>query len=145
MPIQEISLSKLELSPLNVRKTRTKEDIASMAASIEAHGVLQNLLAHPNGGDTLGVVIGGTRLEAMKLLQSQGKIAADYAVPVEVRPADDATLTERSLSENFRRSAMHPADEFDAFKKLSDDGNGNETIAARFGTTPRLVVARQSR
>jgi ParB family transcriptional regulator, chromosome partitioning protein len=37
---------------------------------------------------------------------------------------------------------MHPADEFAAFKTLSDEGHGAETIAARFGTTSRLVEQR---
>src|ERR1700720_1490772 len=107
MPIQEIPLSQLELSPLNVRKTRTKDDIEAMARSIEAEGLLQNLLVHPaeNG---FGVVIGGTRLEAMKLLLKDGKISADYPVPSDVRPADDPSLTAKSLAENVRRSGMNP-------------------------------------
>jgi ParB family transcriptional regulator, chromosome partitioning protein len=40
------------------------------------------------------------------------------------------------------REQMHPADQFDAFKKLSDEGKGEEEIAARFGTTPRVVQQR---
>lgn len=142
MPIQDITLSQLELSPLNVRKTRSKEAIERMAASIEAHGVLQNLRVHPIDGAKFGVVIGGTRLAALQLLLKQKKIGDDYAVPADVRPADDATLTETSLSENITRDAMHPADEFDAFKRLADEGQGNETIAAKFGVTPRVVEQR---
>jgi hypothetical protein len=34
---------------------------------------------------------------------------------------------------------MHRADGFDAFKKLDDEGQGPETIAARFSTTPTTV------
>lgn len=72
MPIQDIPLSQLELSPLNVRKTRSKEAIERMAASIEAHGLLQNLRVHPNGKEKFGVVVGGTRLAAMQLLLKEG-------------------------------------------------------------------------
>ena len=88
------------------------------------------------------MVIGGTRLAALQLLLKQSKIGDDYAVPADVRPADDATLTETSLSENITREAMHPADEFDAFKRLADEGQGNDTIAAKFGVTPRVVEQR---
>jgi ParB family transcriptional regulator, chromosome partitioning protein len=37
---------------------------------------------------------------------------------------------------------MHPADQFEAFKKLADQGHGPEAIAARFGTTARIVEQR---
>lgn len=142
MPMQDIPLSQLELSPLNVRKTRSIAAIERMAASIEAHGLLQNLRVHPVDGDKFGVAIGGTRLEAMKLLLNQKKIDAGFLVPCDVKPADDPALTESSLAENFTREAMHPADEFEAFKKLADENHGPETIAARFGTTPRIVEQR---
>jgi len=59
-----------------------------------------------------------------------------------VRPSNDPTLTEVSLWENIVRSDMHPADAFDAFKKLADEGHGPETIAARFGVSPTVVKQR---
>ncbi len=142
MTTENIPLNKLELSPLNVRKTRSKATIESYAASIEAHGILQNFRVHPSESGLYGVVIGGTRLAALKLLLKRKKIAADYPVPCEIRPADDPTLTEVSLAENFVREAMHPADEFDAFRKLAGEGQGPETIAARFGVTPMVVRQR---
>jgi ParB family transcriptional regulator, chromosome partitioning protein len=37
---------------------------------------------------------------------------------------------------------MHPADQFEAFKKLADEGRGEEEIAARFGVTPQIVRQR---
>jgi ParB family transcriptional regulator, chromosome partitioning protein len=142
MTIQDIPLSQLEHSPLNVRKARNKDRVAQFAASIAAHGILQNFRVHPTEAGKFGVVIGGTRLDALLLLLKQKKIAMDYLVPCDVRPADDPTLTEVSLAENIIREAMHPADEFDAFKKLDDEGQGPETIAARFGTTPTMVRQR---
>ena len=139
---QMIPLNQLELSPFNVRKTRSRETIASYAASIEVHGILQNFRVHPIEGGKFGVVIGGTRLASLNLLLRQKKIAADYPVECEVRPADDPTLTEVSLVENVAREPMHPADEFEAFKRLADAGQGAETIAARFGVIPNVVRQR---
>ena len=64
--LPRIPLSKLHLSPLNARKTRTG-DVDDLAASIAAHGLLQNLTVTVN--DKPGefeVVAGGRRLAAMK-------------------------------------------------------------------------------
>ena len=140
--IENIALSKLVLSDLNVRKARTKADIAAMALSIESEGILQNLLAHPTESGRFAVVIGGTRLAAINLLLKEGKIDGEYAVPVDVRPADDASLTAKSLAENVRRSAMHPIDEFRAYHQLSQQGLSAEEIAAREGETLRHVQQR---
>ena len=50
---------------------------------------------------------------------------------------------EISLDENVTRENMHPADQFEAFKKLADErGFGAEEIAARFGVTPHVVRQR---
>lgn len=137
MHIETIPLNKLVPSPANVRKAKT--DIAGLAANILAKGLLQNLQVCPNG-ESYEVVAGGRRLAALRLLAKQKKIAADYGVACEVREGADAI--EISLAENEMREAMHPADQFDAFKKLAEDGKGEEEIAARFGVTPHVVRQR---
>jgi ParB family chromosome partitioning protein len=140
--IQNIALRHLALSPLNVRKVRTKEAIADMAASILANGLLQNLHVHTQANGGYGVVIGGTRLEAMKLLLKEKKITEDFQVPCEVHPENDTKLAELSLSENVIRSQMHFIDEFEAYAALAKQGHGPEDIGARFGKTGRYVQQR---
>jgi ParB family transcriptional regulator, chromosome partitioning protein len=141
MNIQLIALTQLVPSPANVRKTYAKTGIEGLAASIAAHGLLQNLQVRASGkGDSFEVVAGGRRHAALKLLAKQKKIASDFPVPCEMRDGDDAT--EISLAENEMREAMHPADQFEAFRKLADDGKGPEEIAARFGSTPKIVSQR---
>jgi len=49
---------------------------------------------------------------------------------------------EVSLAENEMREAMHPADQFVAFKQRVDAGQPVEDIAARFGVTPLVVRQR---
>ena len=49
---------------------------------------------------------------------------------------------EIALAENAIRQAMHPADQFDAFRSLVDDGLGIEEVAARFGVTANTVRQR---
>jgi ParB family chromosome partitioning protein len=138
--MQTIPLNQLIPSPENVRKTGGKDGIEALAASIAAHGLLQNLQVRPAKDDQYEVVAGGRRLAALKLLAKQKQIAADYAVPCHA--LDSQNATEISLAENEMRLPMHPADQFDAFKKLADDGKGLEEIAARFGTTAKIVAQR---
>src|SRR5271168_1545473 len=96
--IQNIALRHLTLSPLNVRTVRTKEAVESLAANILTHGIIQNLRVHTQDGGLYGVVVGGSRLAALQLLLKQGKITEDFLVPCDVRPANDPTLVEVSLS-----------------------------------------------
>jgi len=140
MNMQIIPLTQLVPSATNVRKTGAKDGIEALAASIAAHGLLQNLQVRPATNGHYEVVAGGRRLAALKLLAKQKQIAADYPVPCRALDGEDAT--EISLAENEMRLPMHPADQFDAFKKLADDGKGPEEIAARFGTTAKIVAQR---
>jgi len=133
-----VPLSQLASSPRNVRKM-VLSDISELAASIQAHGLLQNLTVIDHG-EQYQVVAGGMRLRALQDLAKRNLIAPDYLVPCNVVAADDAH--EASLTENVTRSAMHPADEFDAFNRLVEDGASVGEVATRFGKTERYVQQR---
>ena len=45
---------------------------------------------------------------------------------------EDGIAEEDSLAENTQREALHPVDQFRAFKTLIDKGLSEEEIAARF-------------
>ena len=142
--IQSIPLDKLYPSPANVRKTGTKEGIAELAKSIHIHGLLNNLVVQPGGKEgTFSVLAGGRRLAALNHFVNGKLLPTDWPVPCNVIEIDgDISSEEISLAENEMRQAMHPADQFEAFKKLADEGQGNDTIAAKFGVTPRVVEQR---
>ena len=143
--IREVPLSRLALAPENVRKTPADPVAeAEMKASIAAHGLLENLVVRIDGpadAGTWAVVAGGRRLAAMKALAEDGTIDPDHPVPCLVA-ADPDMAGELSLAENVVRIAMHPADQVIAFTKLADAGLSVAVIAARFGTTERLVEQR---
>ena len=103
MNIQYLPLSKLVPSPDNVRKTGVMSGIEQLAASIEAHGLLQNLQAKPASKGTFEVVAGSRRHAALKLMAKQKKIEADHPVPCHVLDGEDAT--EISLAENEVRAS----------------------------------------
>jgi ParB family chromosome partitioning protein len=136
--IVSIPLSKLVASPLNVRKTGG-QTIEDLAASIQAHGLLHNLVVAKKG-DKHHVIAGARRFAALRKLAKEKAIPNTFEVPCRV--IDAAGSTETSLAENVIRTAMHPADQFDAFRSLVDEGMGVEEIAARFGVTATTVRQR---
>ncbi|KWV93885.1 ParB/RepB/Spo0J family partition protein [Erythrobacter sp. AP23] len=135
MTITTIAPADLKLSPLNVRKSK-RQHIKALADDIAAHGVIHNLVAYKHGKG-FAVVAGGRRLEAIRLLQKEGRLPDDFAVPVSIRSKKEAV--ELSLAENQSRDDMHPADAIEAYGKLAADGLASDDIAARFGVTPAHV------
>ena len=123
-----------------MRKTGTTNGIAELAANIAAHGLLQNLQVRKAANGQFEVVAGGRRLAALKLLAKRKALAKDAPIGCNVLDGEDAA--EISLAENEMRQAMHPADQFEAFKALIDAGHGTEDVAARFGVTPTVVRQR---
>ena len=151
--VTDISLAKLVPSPANVRRTGAATGIEALAASIQAHGLLQSLVVRPsldaNGRETerYEVVAGGWRLAALQLLAKRKRIAKGTAIPCRVLDgagADGASVNglEASLAENVVRQDLHPADQFEAFAALQDSGTGIEDIAARFGVSAHTVRQR---
>ncbi|OZA00391.1 MAG: chromosome partitioning protein ParB [Rhizobiales bacterium 17-65-6] len=144
--IQTIKLSKLRLSPINVRRLpEEKLQIPQMAADIEARGVLQNLLVTPakKPRGTFEVFDGGRRLRALQRLAEAGTIKADdYDVPVMVLQADEATLSETSTATNFQQLKMTPAEECRAFQHFIGTSGDLDAVAKRFGVTRRFVEGR---
>ncbi|MDE0147907.1 MAG: ParB N-terminal domain-containing protein [Rhodospirillaceae bacterium] len=145
--IREIPLSRLSLAPENVRKTPPDPQAdAALKASIAAFGLLENLVVRADepdehDGERYAVVAGGRRLKAMRDLVEDGVLDAGNPVPCQVR-SGDAEPGEVSLAENVMRIPMHPADQVTAFARLADAGRPVSAIAARFGTSERIVEQR---
>ncbi|MET4418840.1 ParB N-terminal domain-containing protein [Bradyrhizobium sp. RT3a] len=143
-----IPLNKLKKSPNNARKTPHSEvAIEGYAASIAAKGILQNLVVEPEldgEGTATGfylVTIGEGRRLAQLLRAKRKEIKKTEPIRCIIDTANDPH--EISLDENVTRENMHPADQFEAFRRLADErGFGAEEIAARFGVTPHVVRQR---
>jgi ParB family chromosome partitioning protein len=138
-----IPLCQLKASKINVRKTGPGAEIDALAASIDALGLLENLIVVPaSGGDSAlyDVAAGGRRLQALKLLARRKRLARDTPIPCLVRGKDEAL--ELSLAENFERVPLHPADQFEAFSGLVARGQSAADIAARFGIATAFVEQR---
>jgi len=142
--LKMIPLSQLQRSKINVRKTGASAGIKGLAASIHAHGLLENLVVSPASDkkSVFDVIAGGRRLAALQLLVKQKKLKRDHPVPCQIRKVAEAELTELSLAENFAQMPLHPADQYDAFALLSAEGRSADEIGARFGVTATFVAQR---
>lgn len=135
-----VPVSKLAVHEDNVRRTDKRADIEALAASIAAHGLLQNLSVVRADDGRYAVVAGSRRLAALRLLIKQGRLARDFAAPCTI--VEPALSAEASLAENVQRVAMNAMDEMEAFARLVDDGMSVDAIAERFGASVRHVEQR---
>lgn len=139
----------IELNPVKLavsvryqaRKTPGQQPLPELADSIAAQGLLQNLVvAKAKKRGMYEVVAGGRRLQAIQLLISDGRWPEGQTVHALLVESNSAL--EASITENVQREAMHPADEFEAFAALIDQGKSIEDVAARFAVSPQVVKRR---
>ncbi|ELU8076065.1 ParB/RepB/Spo0J family partition protein [Salmonella enterica] len=136
--VEYVPLSSLVKSPLNVRTIPYSVDsVRGLADSIEALGLLQNLIVHTLADDKSGVAAGGRRLTALNLLAQEGRLAADHVVMVKRVSDDIAALA--SVAENEQRAAMHPAEQIAGFRTLAEQGKTHAQIGDALGFGSRHV------
>ncbi|MBT0676399.1 ParB/RepB/Spo0J family partition protein [Komagataeibacter oboediens] len=146
---RDIPFNRLVLSQSNVRRVKAGLSIEELARDIERRGLLQSLNVRPvlngEGAETgaYEVPAGGRRFRALELLVKQKKLAKTAPVPCVVREAGSAILAEDdSLAENVQRVALHPLDQFRAFRDMLEKGMSEEEIAAAFFVVPAVVKQR---
>lgn len=138
-----IPARQLIISPRN-RRRRPRTMINEMAASLLAHGQIKNLsviehVSRKKNAPKHEVVDGGGRLLAALQNIEAGRFPEDFEFLCKLE--DPGQAEEISIAANMHE-AMHPADEFEAFRDMIDAGSTTEAVAARFGVTP-LVVQRR--
>ena len=137
-----VALGELTVSGSNVRKVSPRF-IESLAASILASGLLQNLIVIPSKEEGVAkyeVSAGKRRYLALMHLVNVGEITLDYAVPVLLDTSENTTVT--SLVENFHKENMNPIDEYRAFSAMREEGLSVDEIALTIGITNHAVIQR---
>lgn len=144
MTMQTVTLGQLLPPKANPRKAVDAAAIEGLAASIKADGLLQNLVVRRRGrGRTYEIVSGERRYRALKLLEENGDLADDFAIPVDIRAglkADDALRL--ATVENVQREQLNPMDEAEAFAALMCKGADVADVAARAGMSETTVKRR---
>jgi ParB family chromosome partitioning protein len=146
---RDIPFNKLVLSQSNVRHLKAGISIEELAEDIARRSLLQSLNVRPvldaDGTETgmFEIPAGGRRYRALELLVQQKRLSKTALIPCVVRdPGASTTVEEDSLAENVHRVALHPLDQFRAFKTLREQGADVDEIAARFFVTPAVVRQR---
>ena len=146
---RDIPFNKLVLSKSNIRRLKAGISIEDLAEDIARRGLLQGLNVRPvldaEGAETgmFEIPAGGRRYRALDRLVKQNRLSKAATIPCIVRdPRVEISAKEDSLAENVQRVALHPLDQFRAFKALRDRGADEEEIAARFFVSPAVVKQR---
>jgi ParB family transcriptional regulator, chromosome partitioning protein len=138
-----VALTDLFLSPGNVRKVEPT-GIPELAQMIVSQGLLYPLIVtkhiDDHGEIRYAVEAGGRRLRALQLLAEGGLIAKD--MPIECKLVSAGEALEVSLTENISQEAMHPADEFEAYYAMAQQGASVASIANKFGESEVHVQRR---
>jgi ParB family chromosome partitioning protein len=124
-----VPIEFLEPSPLQPRRAFGEGELAALADSIRAKGVMQPLLVRPvpDGGARYEIVAGERRWRAAQL-------AGLHELPVLVRPLSDAETLEVALIENIQRQDLSPLEEAEGYRRLIDDfGHTQEALATALG------------
>jgi ParB family transcriptional regulator, chromosome partitioning protein len=145
MTIQSLPLSSILPPEGNPRTAIDPTGIESLAASIHADSLLQNLVVVQLKGKKprYRLISGERRYRALKLLEERGVLAADYTVPVDIRSglsADDSLRL--ATVENVQRENLSPLEEASAFARLMQEGAALEDLAARTDLSESTIKRR---
>jgi len=103
-------LDRIHPNRYQPRKQFKGEELAELARSIEAQGILQPLLVRPDTID-YELIAGERRLRAAKM-------AGLTQVPVLLKDISDTDLLEAAIIENIQREDLNPLEEAEAYHRL---------------------------
>ncbi|KCZ63937.1 partitioning protein [Hyphomonas sp. L-53-1-40] len=135
--LKHIPLDELRISKLNMRHGRKKPDVSDILPSIRESGLRQTLLVRREG-KYYGVIAGRRRFFALKEIAKQ--TGETPLVPCAIMTEKDAaSAIAASVIENVGRLPATEMEQYQAFKRLHDEGKAIEDIATFFGVTELLV------
>lgn len=109
-----IDVTLIRYNPLNPRQRVGAEQLAALAESIAANGLLQPIEVRPLGDGTFEAVYGNTRLRAHKELLAPRDPARWGCIPCFIAEVSDLKAFIRSWEENDKRADLSQADELAA-------------------------------
>jgi ParB family transcriptional regulator, chromosome partitioning protein len=114
----------IERNPYQPRQTFDEAEIADLADSIRAHGILQPLVVR-RIDDRIELIAGERRLRAAQ--------AADWRqVPVQIRDVDDRQMAELAIVENVQRKDLNAIEKAESFHRYIEQYRcTQEELAAR--------------
>ena len=131
---REIPLDQIDPNPFQTRSHVNEEQLAELAASIAANGVVQPVLVRPLASGRFQLIAGERRWRAS---QRAGKAT----IPAILRQVSDEQAMEITIVENLQRADLNPMEQARAFDRLSREFHmTQEQMAVRTGKD-RATVA----
>jgi ParB family transcriptional regulator, chromosome partitioning protein len=124
---REIPVGEIDRSPYQTRTRFDEAQLAELAASIAATGVVQPIVVRPVAGGRFQLIAGERRWMAS---QHAGK----ETVPAIVRHASDEQAMEMTIVENLQRTDLNPMEQARAYEQLAREFQlTQEQMAKRTG------------
>jgi ParB family chromosome partitioning protein len=124
---REISIDDIDRNPFQTRTHVNELELAELAASITANGVVQPILVRPLSDGRFQLIAGERRWRASRL-------AGKKTIPAILRQVSDEQAMEITIVENLQRADLNPMEQARAFERLSREFHmTQEQMAIRTG------------
>ena len=133
---RQLPIGQLAPSPLQPRRHFDADELAALAESIRANGILQPILVrrHPAKPEMHEIVAGERRWRAAQL-------AKLHEVPVVVRELADREVLEFALVENLQRHDLSALEEAEGYRRLIEEFSlVQDDLAQRVGKSRAHVA-----
>jgi ParB family chromosome partitioning protein len=135
--LRELSLDQISANPYQARTVWDEQDLAELAESIKANGVIQPIIVRPFQG-AFQLIAGERRLRA-------AQVAGRPTIPALVRPVADEQLFEWSLIENIHRRDLNPIERAKAYQRYLNAFSLTQAEASQRLGEDRSVIANHLR
>lgn len=124
---REIPLEEIDRNPFQTRSRMDESELAELAASITANGVVQPILVRPLASGRYQLIAGERRWRASQL-------AGKKTIPAILRQVSDEQALEITIVENLQRADLNAMEQARAFERLSREFHmTQEQMATRTG------------
>ena len=124
---REIALDQIDRNPFQTRSRVNEEQLAELAASITANGVVQPVLVRPQADGRFQLIAGERRWLASKK-------AGKETIPAILRQVSDEQAMEITIVENLQRADLNAMEQARAFERLAREFHmTQEQMATRTG------------
>jgi ParB family transcriptional regulator, chromosome partitioning protein len=131
---REIPLELIDRNPFQTRGQIDQDQLAELAASITANGVVQPVLVRPLANGRFQLIAGERRWRASEL-------AGKKTIPAILRQVSDEQAMEITIVENLQRADLNPMEQARAFDRLSREFHMTQEQMAQRTGKDRATVA----
>jgi ParB family transcriptional regulator, chromosome partitioning protein len=131
---REIPIELIDPNPFQTRSQVSEEQLAELAASITANGVVQPILVRPLAAGRFQLIAGERRWRASKL-------AGKTTVPAILRQVSDEQAMEITIVENLQRADLNAMEQARAFDRLAREFHMTQEQMAQRTGKDRATVA----